>query len=276
MGTIADKLAYTKQARSEIVEAIVAKGVMCPSTAPFCSFDEYIAQISGGGGQALPSVYNYILDDIVLLLDAIDNSFDYYGHAHSNTTPIWQDKSLLNHNGVITNATWNNNKLSFNGNAWVNCGRLDLPYLTLEVLARYNTVESGETNYIVGNAQSGGYGICQQDKKYSCFINVNGTYYMLYGSSVDTSQVVHQAMTYDGSVFKFYQNGIEVDSKSVSGTIRNPSNGTVLAIGANPDGTSATQAFLKGDVYAVRVYSSTLSAEDIFNNYQMDVQRFSL
>lgn len=48
MGTIADKLAYTAQAREEIREAIVGKGVDCPGTAPFCQFDDYIGQISAG------------------------------------------------------------------------------------------------------------------------------------------------------------------------------------------------------------------------------------
>ena len=54
MGTLAEKLAYTKQARNEITEAIIAKGVDCPRAAPFCNFDEYIMQIQTGG--ALPSV----------------------------------------------------------------------------------------------------------------------------------------------------------------------------------------------------------------------------
>lgn len=53
MGSLADKLAYTKQAREEIRAAIVNKGVSCPGTAPFCQFDEYIAQISGGGSSSL-------------------------------------------------------------------------------------------------------------------------------------------------------------------------------------------------------------------------------
>lgn len=59
MGTIADKLAYTKQARDEIVAAIVDKGVDCPSAAPFCTFDDYIAQISGGGSAKEVSIINY-------------------------------------------------------------------------------------------------------------------------------------------------------------------------------------------------------------------------
>lgn len=49
MGTIADKLLYTAQARDEIRKAIIAKGVQCPGNAPFCSFDDYIALIQGGG-----------------------------------------------------------------------------------------------------------------------------------------------------------------------------------------------------------------------------------
>lgn len=53
MGSIADKLAYTRQAREEIRAAIVAKGVECPGTAPFCQFDEYITQISGSGGSTV-------------------------------------------------------------------------------------------------------------------------------------------------------------------------------------------------------------------------------
>ena len=58
MGTIAEKLAYAKQARDEIVTAIVDKGVNCPSGAPFCTFDDYIAQISGGSECPPVSVLN--------------------------------------------------------------------------------------------------------------------------------------------------------------------------------------------------------------------------
>lgn len=60
MGTIADKLEYTAQAREEIRAAIVAKGVNCPGTAPFCTFDDYITQISGGGTtmHSIPEIVN--------------------------------------------------------------------------------------------------------------------------------------------------------------------------------------------------------------------------
>lgn len=52
MGTLADKLAYTARAKEEIRDAIISKGVDCPGAAPFCNFDDYIAQISGGGAQS--------------------------------------------------------------------------------------------------------------------------------------------------------------------------------------------------------------------------------
>lgn len=52
MGTIADKLAYTRRARDEIRQAIVGKGVNCPGSAPFCTFDDYIKRIESGGGDS--------------------------------------------------------------------------------------------------------------------------------------------------------------------------------------------------------------------------------
>lgn len=50
---------YTKKARDEITQAIIDKGVECPSTAPFCNFDEFIAQIETGGGSSSANVVNY-------------------------------------------------------------------------------------------------------------------------------------------------------------------------------------------------------------------------
>lgn len=59
MGTPAEKLAYTKQARDEITQAIIDKGVDCPSTAPFCAFDDFIAQIQTGSDLPDIALANY-------------------------------------------------------------------------------------------------------------------------------------------------------------------------------------------------------------------------
>lgn len=60
MGTIADKLSYTKQAREEIRAAIVDKGVECPGDAPFCTFDAYISRISGGSSNpVIKDIFNH-------------------------------------------------------------------------------------------------------------------------------------------------------------------------------------------------------------------------
>jgi hypothetical protein len=50
MGSIWDKLAYTKKAREEIRAVIVENGVDCPGKAPFCSFDDYIRLAMNNGG----------------------------------------------------------------------------------------------------------------------------------------------------------------------------------------------------------------------------------
>ena len=53
MGSIWDKLAYTKKAREEIRAVIVENGVDCPGKAPFCSFDDYIRlAVNNGGGNS--------------------------------------------------------------------------------------------------------------------------------------------------------------------------------------------------------------------------------
>lgn len=78
MGTIADKLAYTKQARDEITQAIIAKGVDCPSDSPFCTFDEYIAQIQTGSDTPDIALVNY---HYWLTSDSTSHSRTYSGKA---------------------------------------------------------------------------------------------------------------------------------------------------------------------------------------------------
>lgn len=54
--TIADKLTYLAETKTQIKNAIVAKGVEVADTDPFRSYAEKIAAITGGGGGALPNV----------------------------------------------------------------------------------------------------------------------------------------------------------------------------------------------------------------------------
>lgn len=52
MGTIAQNLARIQSAKADIKAAIEAKGVTVPSNATIDTYDDYVSQISGGGGSS--------------------------------------------------------------------------------------------------------------------------------------------------------------------------------------------------------------------------------
>ena len=70
------------------------------------------------------------------------------------------------------------------------------------------------------------------------------------------------AMTWDGSMFRFYVNGVKKDSLPVSGTLYN--NGNDFWFGSN----SNSQKFFEGTIDEVALYGSALSAQEIQSFYQ--------
>lgn len=266
MGTIAEKLAYTKQAREEIQTAIIDKGVECPGDAPFCTFDDYIAQISGGGGSSGLSLDDYVFSNIILLVDG------------KNRLTILYDNTIVTRQALVYDVSHDgNNSLSFNGtSSWINFGEINPSVLTLEVLVKFNAVggSSEEAYAVAGNWQAGGFGIQQKNGKYACNLNIGGTWYHLYGSSVTIGSIVHLAVTYDGTVIKFYENGALVDSVSVTGTVKAPTASTVFSIGSNPNGSEIGIDCLKGYLYSARLYSAALTESEVKNNFLVDKNRF--
>lgn len=212
-------------------------------------------------------------DGLVLYFDAIDNAVN---GVHDGSTPVWVDLSGNGNNGTLDGGTWGENFLHFNGSSWVNCGARNPSKITLEVLVKYDEIggSSVESNSTVGNWQSGGYGIQQKYGLHSANINIDGTWYHLYGSAPKTENIVHLALTYDNSTIKLYENGRKVAEKSISGNIKPPSSSTVFSIGSNPEENSFGINGLKGNVYSVRLYERALSADEVFGNYKYDYGRF--
>ena len=214
-------------------------------------------------------------DGLVLYFDAIDNAVN---GVHDGSTTVWVDLSGNGNNGTLNGGTWGENFLHFDGRSWVNCGERNPSKITLEVLVKYDEIggSSVESNSTVGNWESGGYGIQQKNGLHSANINIDGTWYHLYGSAPKTENIVHLALTYDNSTIKLYENGRKVAETSISGNIKSPSRATVLSIGSNPNGTAFGINGLKGNVYSVRLYDRALSADEVFGNYKYDYGRFVL
>lgn len=91
--------------------------------------------------------------------------------------------------------------------------------------------------------------------------NLN-SYYVSY-PSVEFDTYYHYVLTYDGSTLIAYFDGSQVDSNSVSTSIRSP--GDNDAIGAR--GNSPPDIFADTTIDDVRIYSSALTASQVSNHY---------
>lgn len=214
---------------------------------------------------------NIVTENLKLWYNGINNAgID----SHDNTTSSWYDLSGNENHGIITNPSWLDDKLNFDGSTWVNCGQHNYSNITLEVLVDYKNsgTTDAETNSTIGNWQSGGYGIQQKNKQYITQFRIGETWYQCPGSNCQTGTPVHLTATYDGTSIQLYENGVLVNEVIPEGIteITPPTEDTVLSIGSNPQGSTIGINPLKGYVYSVRVYDRALTASEIYTNYEVD------
>ena len=213
-----------------------------------------------------------INDGLVLYYDAIDNTGN---NTHDSSAKTWADLSGNGNNGKLFGGQWGDNYLHFDGNSFVNCGRRNPSQVTVEVLVKFSrTTNSDYEEKVVANTEAGGYDIMNYKGKSACEVNVDGTYYTVYGSTFSVDNKVYLSFTYDNKTIKLFENGTKVNEKSISGTIKSPINSTVLSIGSNPSGESIGNQKFVGDVYSVRLYNRALSDDEILSNYNYDYKRF--
>ena len=210
-------------------------------------------------------------DGLVLYYDAINNTGN---NTHDSSAKTWADLSGNGNNGKLSGGQWGDNYLHFDGNSFVNCGQQNPSQVTVEALVKFSRTTNTNDEKVVANLESGGYDIMNVEGKSACEVNVDGTYYIVYGSTFSVDNKVYLSFTYDNKTIKLFENGTKVNEKSISGTIKSPSNSTVLSIGSNPSGESIGGQKLVGDVYSVRLYNRALSDDEVLSNYNYDYKRF--
>ena len=134
------------------------------------------------------------------------------------------------------------------------------------------------TNYVnlASNQENGGIGLeFNQSGKavLSAYVMPNGSNNRACyeaTATVQTGKTVHLVGTYDGSALRLYINGALSATKSVSGKIWFPlkESARYLAIGADSSLYGQSERFMSGEIRAMNIYSSVLSASAIQAKYQ--------
>ena len=179
------------------------------------------------------------------------------------------DASGNGHLGTISGATWTTGHfggaLSFNGtNASVLLDGLGTFYqsgFTLEAWVQKQSASRNDVGVLGSWTSSGGGPMLWVDHvatRYQLTLGNNGlASYLDSGHNPIAGQWQHLAATYDGTTARFYIDGVEVASRTVSGGV---GTSNIWRIGAYG---SAAGGFFDGLIDNVRIYSRALSDAEV-------------
>lgn len=197
--------------------------------------------------------------------------------SHSNTTTTWKDLSGNGIDGVINGAVWGSNYLKFDGsNDWVKLTQMNYSNYTIEIVTMPEALPSSEVD-LVANFESGGYGLVFVNGYAKNLAYVSSAYKETKVPTISTINTKYSiAGSYDGKTLKVYMNGNLASSLSLTGSIGTAGSSTVMAIGANPAGSSANGNYYNGRVYSVRIYNRALTDAEIRENYKVDNSNYKI
>jgi LruC domain-containing protein len=176
-------------------------------------------------------------------------------------------------NGTITGATWSSgisgSCLHFNGSTdWIKVPKASNLNLTNSItMMVWAKTEANLTTKIFQKGDWDGHGIGQGN-----WDGWNGTIRLNNATSTTLhwgdglpvlNQWYHLAMTYDGTIMKFYVNGQLKNSKAVSGVLA--VNTRDVSIGSD----NGAQKFFKGSIDEVKIYGVALTQTEIQANFKL-------
>jgi hypothetical protein len=229
----------------------------------------------------------YIYDSMVLWYDGINNT----SSGHNSATTTWEDLTENGNDGTLggfaltSSSGWQDNALVFDGvNDYVNSKYIALNTLTLDLAYEFDALPTSGEQYVAGIIENGGYGISKSSNgNYPYGVAfVDGSYRML----PDTNElfVLEQKrkniLTFDGSTLAFWNGSAQAVStySSTTGVLSMPTDHTVpFSLGLNPSPNGSAYApFFNGKIYAVRLYSRALTADEIAQNNKIDQSRYGI
>ena len=228
----------------------------------------------------------YVQDGLVHLWDGINNT----GEGHDSEATVWAD--LIGDypiNKTNPGSTWLSNALYFNPQtksdlqAWTGTGSIKNTTMTIEMVIEPGTNEAFPTGRAACVGSFVGYGktahrrfgtspgdtsvgvFCNESTKGFCTTGFEGC--LGVRSIVGTYTTTSKADS-------IYVNGVK-KTKNATHTYSDDKTRDYVILGGYDYAGTATYPYL-GKIYSVRIYNRVLTADEIAQNYAVDVARFGL
>ena len=229
---------------------------------------------------------SYVQDGLVCWYDGIYNTVS----GHDKNTTVWQDLTGNNNNGTLKNINntddsgWTSNSLILDGiDDWVQMTQIPASEdgITVEIVAKVLDVSEGSQENYICNYESGGIGILKNSNKIQGVIHT-GKYINIYDQkNVKISQIYSMSTGIDSKNKTIYfSTNSNIQKEDFNGQYSEPQNNTVFVIGTNPNENQSDlptgEKMPNIEVYSVRIYSRSLTADEISKNYEEDKRRFQI
>ena len=229
---------------------------------------------------------SYVQDGLVCWYDGIYNTVS----GHDKNATVWQDLTGNNNNGTLKNINntddsgWTSNSLLLDGiDDWVQMTQIPASEdgITVEIVAKVLDVSEGSQENYICNYESGGIGILKNSNKVQGVIHT-GKYINIYDQkNVKISQIYSMSTGIDSKNKTIYfSTNSNIQKEDFNGQYSEPQNNTVFVIGTNPSGNESildsSEAMANIEVYSIRIYNRSLTADEISKNYEEDKRRFQI
>ena len=188
------------------------------------------------------------------------------GSSYSSSTTTWKDLNG-SMNGTLHGGTWGTDYLQFNGTSdWVGLAAYNpTQQIRIDTWVAPVSIQSGERD-IISNFEDGGYGLYLLNGVPTFDIynaSANAWKSAKSSSALTAGQKTHLVATYDGFSVCLYVNDKLVSRVVSEGTIKAPSKSTILAMGANPQGSTVNTKygfFANIRIYSIAIYDKVYTA----------------
>jgi hypothetical protein len=220
---------------------------------------------------------------LVLNLDA-GNPYSYAGAG-----AVWYDVSGNSFNATLINSP---TYTSDNGGV-LNWASANSQYATVPMSSTLRVANitqeawvylSGTADQVFigsqyGTSSNNSFALWLQSGTFYFGVNTGGTFYTAASSASSTSTWYHLIHTYNGTTQYLYINGVLVttNNSAASGNISYDTSNTLLAIGADFNGTGynvGPSVYTNGKMPVVRIYNIALSAAQVLQNYNATKGKF--